>query len=215
MIVETCCLEDRPELEWAIVSDLVGNFDASIVLPLPVLESLTNDELLEIIKHSIEPTKKLKAVFLAESIIACGRSAQEIALRWDADNIRKDLSELDGRKNDDSLIARAYWMLVEALEIKEKKAKEWELLPLHQKQRRRFSAIRKQAALAITERDGKRCAACDSTERLEIDHIKPLVMGGSNEIDNLQWLCRSCNLRKGTQEIDYRTKVQNEGATWQ
>ena len=29
------------------------------------------------------------------------------------------------------------------------------------------------------------------------DHIMPLALGGTNNIDNLQWLCPKCNLSKG------------------
>lgn len=43
--------------------------------------------------------------------------------------------------------------------------------------------------------DGK-CAKCGTDERIEIDHIKPLCLGGTNHIDNLQPLCKSCNSRK-------------------
>lgn len=42
------------------------------------------------------------------------------------------------------------------------------------------------------------CAYCweDITEGFHVDHIMPLVLGGSNWPENLQILCPTCNLRK-------------------
>ena len=42
------------------------------------------------------------------------------------------------------------------------------------------------------------CSICMGTESLTVDHIIPRSMGGSNDRDNLQVLCRSCNSRKAT-----------------
>lgn len=33
---------------------------------------------------------------------------------------------------------------------------------------------------------------------LQVDHIHPRHLGGSDEIDNLQFLCQFCNASKGT-----------------
>jgi len=49
-----------------------------------------------------------------------------------------------------------------------------------------------------------RCLCCGTEDNLSIDHIIPLSKGGSNHLDNLQVLCRSCNSSKKTQVTDYR-----------
>lgn len=40
------------------------------------------------------------------------------------------------------------------------------------------------------------CKFCGSTKKVEIDHIKPVSKGGTNDISNLQVLCKSCNIKK-------------------
>lgn len=58
----------------------------------------------------------------------------------------------------------------------------------------------------IFERDGKICACCGATEKLEIDHILPVSKGGNSVDGNLQVLCKPCNIKKGTKTIDYSCK---------
>jgi len=48
---------------------------------------------------------------------------------------------------------------------------------------------------------GVSCVACDSTDNIQIDHIVPVARGGSDRIENLQPLCRSCNLSKATKPM--------------
>lgn len=50
---------------------------------------------------------------------------------------------------------------------------------------------------------GNCCAACGTTADLTRDHIVPLSKGGTDLIDNIQPLCRSCNTRKMTKTIIY------------
>ena len=66
--------------------------------------------------------------------------------------------------------------------------------------KRRSSAhnyvTRPDVRLAVFNRDGFTCCHCGSTEHLSIDHIVSVYRGGSNDIGNLQTLCRRCNSGK-------------------
>jgi hypothetical protein len=49
--------------------------------------------------------------------------------------------------------------------------------------------------------EDKKCAYCDSTEKLEWDHLIPKSKGGSDSIENLVLACKSCNLSKSDKHI--------------
>jgi 5-methylcytosine-specific restriction endonuclease McrA len=56
---------------------------------------------------------------------------------------------------------------------------------------------------------GNECLACGSTEDLECDHVVPIVLGGHNQLGNLQLLCSKCNGPGGKwrRVIDYRPEL--------
>jgi hypothetical protein len=47
-----------------------------------------------------------------------------------------------------------------------------------------------------------KCVVCDDSERLVVDHIKPVFLGGATERENLQCLCFRCNLAKGKRTME-------------
>jgi ATP-dependent helicase IRC3 len=56
----------------------------------------------------------------------------------------------------------------------------------------------------VFARDGRRCLCCQSKEDLRVDHVISVYNGGSNDMDNLQTLCATCNIAKSVHYIDFR-----------
>lgn len=46
---------------------------------------------------------------------------------------------------------------------------------------------------AVYERDAYRCVKCNAHKDLSVDHVYPRSKGGTDDFDNLQTLCRTCN----------------------
>lgn len=63
--------------------------------------------------------------------------------------------------------------------------------------RKEFQNERGHLMLALIERDGYECAECGTYEDLTIDHIIPLSKGGTDDLSNLQLMCKSHNSQKG------------------
>jgi hypothetical protein len=64
------------------------------------------------------------------------------------------------------------------------------------------------------EEHKNQCSVCNlSTDKLEIDHIIPLACGGSNNLFNLQPLCKDCHKKKTSEEKELGFKVKDEEAS--
>lgn len=62
---------------------------------------------------------------------------------------------------------------------------------------------------AVLDRYNHTCLRCGKRApevKLQRDHVIPVIVGGSNDIENIQPLCGPCNKWKGDKAIDYRPK---------
>lgn len=65
--------------------------------------------------------------------------------------------------------------------------------------------LTKAQRLQVYEKYGGKCAYCGSHIRLDemqVDHIKPLALGGADDISNLAPACRMCNFYKSTLTLE-------------
>lgn len=65
------------------------------------------------------------------------------------------------------------------------------------------AAVAPKVKKEVRLRDGV-CVNCGSTHALEVDHIIPRAMGGSDEPENLRLLCRTCNQRAAIRSFGVR-----------
>ena len=64
---------------------------------------------------------------------------------------------------------------------------------------------------AVFSRDNFVCVICGHDENLSVDHIKPVKLGGTNELENLQTLCLSCNVKKGWKYDGKKLRTKRPG----
>lgn len=63
---------------------------------------------------------------------------------------------------------------------------------------RRTFACKRQYLFCQLLKKQTTCVTCGTDKNLSVDHIKPLSKGGTNDINNLQIMCVSCNSKKGS-----------------
>ena len=84
------------------------------------------------------------------------------------------------------------------------------------RKRANYFISKPQLRLAVLYRDGGACVKCKSAESLTMDHIIPVKLGGSDDIENLQTLCKPCNSSKGAKPSNFmKTPPTGEIATHQ
>jgi 5-methylcytosine-specific restriction endonuclease McrA len=77
----------------------------------------------------------------------------------------------------------------------------FEAVELNTKSTNARRAIPDDVKILVWSRDGGACMKCGASRELQFDHVIPLAKGGSDTADNIQLLCRTCNLAKSDRLI--------------
>lgn len=75
--------------------------------------------------------------------------------------------------------------------------------------------ISKKLRFEILRRDGsacRYCGRCAPEVRIEVDHIVPVALGGTNDLLNLVAACEDCNSGKGARRLDDSTMQRQQAA---
>lgn len=84
-------------------------------------------------------------------------------------------------------------------------------LDIHwQVKRKSGNGINPSKKRSVYAKAGFKCLKCGSLNNLTVDHVVPLVKGGTHAIANLQCLCVGCNLEKGEEIVDYRPNATRQ-----
>jgi 5-methylcytosine-specific restriction endonuclease McrA len=78
------------------------------------------------------------------------------------------------------------------------------LTPSKQRAPTKRRTVSKKLRLLILERDNYKCCLCGKTAKetkLEVDHVVPVVKGGTDSLNNLRTLCIDCNRGKSDLSI--------------
>jgi len=176
--------------------DHIGKSQTQVLIPTESLDGLSNEDIGKMVRGASSEIEFLYAEHIANLILQGAYSRAE-----DEQDYSRVIEQLTPYKERSSTI-------VHVLSIIAQKRDNEALKQQHRVQkkakRNQLAASYNTYFMAIGRRDGFHCSTCKKTSDLQIDHIQPLARGGSNELDNLQLLCGTCNVKKGISQPDYR-----------
>lgn len=186
---------------WTMIRGVEGD-TPHILIPLNQIGGMTADEIGLSVLAAAEEARLAQAIDYAVTLLDDPGF----------DYLSGNAEELE------KVIANAKAYLEEFRERDERIEKSAQLIERHEQRIRdrekRREHVKKQRSAATANYDkllvklgrryGFKCLRCGSGDNLEVDHIDPVSMGGTSDLENLQILCRDCNAEKGAQRIDYR-----------
>jgi hypothetical protein len=172
--------------KWEAVSDGFDIEEPCVLVPVSAIDKLDDATLAAWVRLAKPEAEYSAALMFADYVVDRGvRYLDEATLTGDTSKV----TLLYAYRGHSALID-------EAIRVIEKIKARIEARPEIKDARVGIAAKYDKLFLAIGRRDGFQCQHCGASKDLAIDHIQPLILGGSNELDNLQILCKSCNSRK-------------------
>ncbi len=182
------------DIPFSVLSEFGGRylcFDINTPAVKEFLTSASNEEVKILLSTIIADFDEMFEVFDFECWF------------WDVrnppDNWEEELLRIRASKYASDSLRRSIDDKLEELQSAKRKRVEQDVKKkLVAKRRKEFQSNRDYLLLALIERDGWVCnhPDCDSQEDLTIDHVIPLSKGGTDELGNLQLLCRYHNSLK-------------------
>lgn len=185
-MTQSATVRVAPGFTWDVQSHGNAREEPCVLVPVSDIERLSNEEIGRFVRNAKYAAELCRAILSAAYVLdsAKGLSLAQASRRFS----RSDLDELLAFRGDHAEVDSAI-LLLETAFLAANKIKDV---------RAEVAANYNDLFVAIGKRDGFRCNRCNSAGgSLEIDHVHPVSKGGGNELNNLQLLCKTCNMAKG------------------
>lgn len=184
------------------MSDSASLREPCVLVPVGLAEILDANDLGNCVKELCERAWFAEALSTADHIVINATTPRGYSRALiDLDMIASSADAIDRMRafsGKDPMIDNAIGILDFSAEEAERKS-ERRIRSKSQSQRTRSELRSKynEIFVMIGRRDGFFCSVCSSHgSDLQIDHVIPVSKGGTNDLGNLQLLCRDCNILK-------------------
>lgn len=119
------------------------------------------------------------------------KSRENARMRYQQDPVRASINAANFRKNNPEV------MRARAARFQKNNPEVFRLNSIKRRAIKREAALFYVSKKDLSEIRTKPCIYCGSNKDVHVDHVVPLIRGGSHSIGNLAPACKKCNLQKG------------------
>lgn len=184
-------------IKWYGVSDMLGVEQPCVVIPVETIDLMSDEEIADAAREMVDVAWRARACVAAEWFLHDSGYSYKLVQRRIvalAEEHADDVLLMERFADEEEDIKRA----LDKIEECRRSVAERTRHKSTTKSTRRDIQIRyERFFVKVGRRDGFSCIKCGHAGNdLQLDHIKPVSKGGTNELTNLQLLCPSCNFEK-------------------